>query len=250
MIRPAWLMLLVLLVPAARAEEPVRVFAAASLTDVLREAAVQWQAEGHPAPVLAFGPSSTLSVQIAAGAPADLYASADRAWMQHLAERDRLAPGTTVELLGNTLVLVAPRGREPTVRLERGFDLAAAFEGRLCTGEPGVVPAGTYAREALQHFGWWDALQSRVAGTDDVRTALSFVGRGECALGIVYETDARASEAVSVVARFPSGSHAPIVYPFARVRGARPQAQALLDWLRTPAARALFERHGFLWRAH
>jgi molybdate transport system substrate-binding protein len=233
-----------------RAQEPVRVFAAASLTDALREAAQTWSSEGQAVPTLAFGASSTLAKQIEAGAPADLFASADQSWMDHLVAADRLEPGTRVDLLGNALVLVAPKGRAIEVKLERGFDLPGAFAGRLCTGEPGVVPVGIYAQEALQYFGWWEALRTRVAGADDVRTALSFVERGECALGIVYETDARASDEVAVVARFPADSHRDIVYPFALVRGARPAARELLHWLRTaPAARAVFERQGFTWRA-
>ena len=134
--------------------------------------------------------------------------------------------------------------------MQRDFDLAAAFDGKLCTGEPGVVPAGIYAEQGLRALGWWEALQGRVVGSEDVRTALSFVERGECALGVVYETDARADDGVVVVGRFPAGTHAPIVYPFALVRGARPEAAGLLAWLRTdPAARGVFERHGFAWLA-
>jgi molybdate transport system substrate-binding protein len=232
------------------AQEPVRVFAAASLTDALRDAAQAWTAQGAPPPTLAFGASSTLAKQIEAGAPADVFASADRSWMDYLAEAGRLEPGTRVDLLGNALVLVAPKGHAIAAKLERGFDLPGAFAGRLCTGEPGVVPVGIYAQEALQYFGWWDALRGRIVGADDVRTALSFVERGECALGIVYETDARASAEVEVVARFPAASHRDIVYPFALVRGAQPAPRELLQWLRTaPAARAAFERHGFTWRA-
>lgn len=231
----------------ANAGEPVRVFAAASLADVLEDAAGAWSARRSQAtPSLAFGASSTLAKQIDAGAPADLYASADASWMDWLEQQGRIEPGTRVELLGNALVLVAPKGRGFALRLERDFDLAAAFAGKLCTGEPGAVPAGTYARQALQHFDWWEALQSRVVGAEDVRTALSFVERGECALGIVYETDARASNKVETLGRFPAGSHAAIVYPFARVRGARAGSDAFLAWLAHDAhARAIFARHGF-----
>ena len=230
----------------AAAAEPVRVFAAASLTDALQDAAAAYPAHGARSPSLAFGASSTLAKQIDAGAPADVYASADLGWMAWLVQRGRVDAGTRVDLLGNALVLVAPKGRGFAMRFERDFDLAAAFDGKLCTGEPGVVPAGTYAREALQYFDWWHALEKRVVGADDVRTALSFVERGECALGIVYATDARASRGVDVLGRFPAASHSPIVYPFALLRGARPGSAEWLDWLRTDAeARAIFERHGF-----
>lgn len=199
---------------------------------------------------MAFGASSTLAKQIDAGAPADLFASADIGWMNHLGERARLQDGSRVELLGNALVLVAPARRPVAVNMQRGFDLAASFEGKICMGEPGVVPAGIYAEQGLRALGWWDALAGRVVGAEDVRTAMSFVVRGECALGVVYATDARANDGVVVVGRFPADTHSPIVYPFALVRGARPEAASLLAWLRTdPAARAVFERHGFTWLA-
>lgn len=247
---PAWSRLVLLLAlavsGAARAEPPVRVFAAASLTNALDEIAVAWRKAGHPPPSLAYAGSAALARQIEAGVPADVFASADRAWMDHVEARGRLAPGTRVDLLGNTLVLIAPKGRRVPVRMARGFGLAGAFRGRLCTGEPGVVPAGTYAREALRSLGWWDALQARIVGTDDVRTALAFVERGECALGIVYATDARISRRVEVLGAFPAGTHAPIVYPFAALRGARPEARAFLRFVQaSPEAAAIFRRHGF-----
>ena len=243
--------LAILLCAAAHAEDAVRIHAAASLTDSLQAAARLWQEAGHPAPVLAFGASSALAKQIDAGAPADIYASADRSWMDYLEGNDRLEPGTRVDLLGNALVLVTPADRRLALRMERGFDLAAAFEGRLCTGEPGVVPVGMYAQQALTTMGWWDALRKRIVGGDDVRTALSFVERGECALGIVYATDAAGNARVAVVGRFPPESHAPIVYPFAQVRGAQPEARVFLDWLQHDrGARAAFEDRGFTWLLH
>lgn len=245
--------LLFLLLPlaCASAADPVRVFAAASLTDVLHDATTQWAAGIEPEPLLVFGASSALARQIDAGAPADVYVSADRAWMDWLETQGRVEPGSRVELLGNALVLVAPKGRGIALRIARDFDLAKAFEGKLCMGEPGVVPAGIYAQQALEHFGWWEGVKSRVVGAEDVRTALSFVERGECALGIVYATDARGSKRVETVGRFPSASHAPIVYPFALLRGAREGSARWLAWLRDdPQARAIFERHGFVVLAH
>ena len=244
----AWLvpvLLAVAIVLPARAEEPVRVFAAASLTNALEELATQWQAKGHPKPVLAFGASSTLAKQVQAGAPADLFASADTQWMDHLAKAGRIQADSRVDLLGNTLVLIAPRGRGFKAQMKPGFDLAAAFKGKLCTGEPGVVPVGIYAKQALANLGWWAPLQGRLVGTDDVRTALAFVERGECGAGIVYATDARISDRVEVVGRFRPDSHAPITYPFALTTDARPQARAFLAFLRSATAARVFRRHGF-----
>ncbi|MBU8977837.1 molybdate ABC transporter substrate-binding protein [Lysobacter sp. MMG2] len=228
------------------AEEPVRVFAAASLTNALNDIGLEWQKAGHPKPSLAYAASSALAKQIEAGAPADVFASADLTWMDYLDKRGKLQAGTRRNLLGNTLVMIVPQGRAFPVQVRRGFDLAGAFEGRLCTGEPGVVPAGIYAREAMQNLGWWDAMKNRIVGTDDVRTALAFVERGECPLGIVYATDAKISRKVDVLASFPPGSHKPIVYPFAAVEGARPQAQAFLRFVQTsPQAAAIFAKYGF-----
>ncbi|GAB3389812.1 molybdate ABC transporter substrate-binding protein [Lysobacter fragariae] len=229
----------------ARAEEPVRVFAAASLTNALEEIAGQWQRAGHPQPSLAFGASSALAKQVEAGAPADAFASADLKWMDYVAQKGRIAPASRVNLLGNTLVLIAPKGRSFKVHMRSSFDIAGAFKGKLCTGEPGVVPVGVYAKQSLEKLGWWGALEGRVVGTDDVRTALAFVERGECAAGIVYATDARISDKVEVIARFPDDSHAPIVYPFAQVKDARASTPAFLDYLRSPAAAAVFRRMGF-----
>lgn len=226
-------------------EPPVRIFAAASLTNALNEIAAQWQRAGHPAPSLAFGASSALAKQVEAGAPADVFASADLKWMEYLDQRGRIDHASRDNLLGNTLVLVAPKGKAFKARMQPGFPIAGAFNGKLCTGEPGVVPAGIYARQALEKLGWWPVLQGRIVGTDDVRTALTFVERGECGAGIVYATDARISAKVEVIAAFPVGSHAPIVYPFAQVAGARPQARAFLRYLRSAKAMAIFHRHGF-----
>ena len=230
----------------ALAEEPVRVFAAASLTNALNDIGAEWQKAGHPKPSLAYAASSALAKQIEAGAPADVFASADLTWMDYLDQRGKIAPGSRANLLGNTLVLIVPEGRSFPVTMARGFDLAGAFDGKLCTGEPGVVPVGIYAKEALQNLGWWDALRSRIVGTDDVRTALAFVERGECPLGIVYATDAKISKKVEVLAAFPEATHKPIVYPIAAVKGGRPEAQAFLRFVQSsPVAAAIFRKHGF-----
>jgi molybdate transport system substrate-binding protein len=228
------------------AEQPVRVFAAASLTNALNDVGTAWKNAGHPLPSLAYAASSALARQIDSGAPADVFASADLTWMNFLDERARIVPGSRVDLIGNELVLIAPKGRPVSVKMKQGFDLASAFTGKLCTGEPGAVPVGIYAQQSLRNLGWWDSLQGRVVGTDDARTALAFVERGECPLGIVYATDAQISDKVDVVARFPESTHEPIVYPAALVKGARADARAFLTFMTTsPEAAAIYARYGF-----
>jgi molybdate transport system substrate-binding protein len=231
----------------------VRVFAAASLTNALTALGQAWTSAGHPQPSLAFAASGTLAKQIEAGAPADLYASADEKWMDQLEMQGLIDRPSRRNLLKTTLVLIAPvaipgEAGAPgplTVPMRRDFAIATAFQGKLCTGDPDSVPAGIYAKQALVSLGWWDSLQGRIVGTDDVRAALAFVERGECALGIVYATDALVSQKVRVVARFPEDSHDPILYPFALVKGARPAARAFLDALEGPSAAALFAQYGF-----
>ena len=228
------------------AAELVRVYAAASLTDALGAIAAKWQQAGHPAPVLVFGASSTLARQIEAGASADLFASADLSWMDYLDTRGQISPQSRVDLLGNDLVLIVPKGHRFALTMAIGFDISGAFSGKLCTGEPDVVPVGRYAKQSLEYFGWWTPLAARIVGTDDARSALVFVERSECAAAIVYATDAAISDRVEILARFPSESHKPILYPFAIVKHARPGTQAFIDYLKSsPEAAAVFEHYGF-----
>lgn len=238
------------LATSAAAEDAARVYGAASLTNALTDLGTDWKAAGHPVPTLVFAASSTLAKQINAGAPADLFGSADISWMDAVEKAGKLVPGTRVDLLGNTLVLIVPKGKKFDVTMSRDFDLAAAYKGKLCTGEPGVVPVGIYAKAALASLGWWDKMEKRIVGTDDVRTALAFVERGECPLGIVYATDAAISDKVEILATFPESTHAPIVYPFALLKDARPEARALFDYLKTAPAASVFERYGFTLLAH
>lgn len=243
------LALLLLLPLVAHAQAPARIYAAASLTDALTDIAEQWRQAGHPQPVLVLAASSSLARQIERGAPADLFASADPAWMDYLAERKKIDPDSRVDLVGNELVLIAPIDQPVSVEMRHGFNLAAAFGGKLCVAEPDVVPAGTYAMQALTSLGWWEAIAPRIVGTDDVRAALAFVERGACSLGIVYATDAAISRKVTVIGRFPPESHAPIVYPLALIPGARVESRAFAGYLRTDAASAIFRRHGFVPRS-
>lgn len=235
------------------AAEPLTVFAAASLSEALRELAALWvthsAAQGYAQPRLSLAASSTLARQIEQGAQADLFFSADEPWMDYLQQRGLIDPATRLSPIGNRLVLVAPAGAGPTLELRPGTDLMALLgaAGRLATGDPAHVPAGRYAQAALQWMGQWKALAPRLARADNVRAALLLVERGEAPLGIVYATDAAASRGVRVVGTFPAASHAPISYPFAVTRRAqgKPQAHALHAFLAGPAALPVWQRHGF-----
>jgi molybdate transport system substrate-binding protein len=234
---------------AADAAVPLTVFAAASLTEALREMARLWQGRGHPAPRLSFAASSALARQIEQGAGADLFLSADEPWMNHLQQRQLIVDASRVSPIGNRLVLIAPADLPRRITLARGVDLAAELgpRGRMATGDPAHVPAGRYARAALEWLGQWDALGPRLARADNVRAALLLVERGEAPLGIVYATDAAASRRVAVLGEFPAESHPPITYPFAITRRAQAnaQARAFHGFLGAAAARATWQRFGF-----
>ncbi len=234
-------------VPVKAQDVPLTVFAAASLKDVLESAGKAYEAGGGKPVRFSFAASSALAKQIEAGAPADLFASADSQWMDYLASKNLILASSRIDLLGNDLVLVAPASSPLT-----GLDLTpAAFDkalgdGRLAVGEMKSVPAGRYAKEALERLGLLATLEPRLAQAENVRAALVLVARGEAPLGIVYATDARAEKNVKVLATFPAASHAPIIYPFAVTTTARGgQAEAFLAFLRGPAARPIFEAAGF-----
>lgn len=219
----------------------VTVYAAASLTDALGEIAKTYEASHGVKVKTSFAASGALAKQIEAGAPADLFIAADNKWMDYLDNKGKIDHDSRVNLLGNDLVLIAPKDKSFVVSFDKGFDFAAAFDGKLCTGETGSVPVGVYAKEALGKLGWWDGVKSRIVGTDDVRAALDLVGRGEC-IGIVYATDAKASNKVDVLGVFPDSLHAPIVYPAALVTQAG-DAKAFFEYLK--GAGAVFAKHGF-----
>lgn len=233
-------------IPAARAAGPV-VFAAASLKNALDEVDAAWAKQPADRASISYGASSALAKQIDEGAPADLFVSADRDWMDFLAEHHRLAADSRVELLGNRLVLIAPKTSTLALTIAPGFDLGTALgDGRLAVADVTAVPAGKYAKAALTRLGAWDAIAERTAPAENVRAALLLVARGEAPLGIVYATDAEAEPAVRVVDRFPVDSHPAIVYPAARMAAsAHPQAGAFLAFLRSEAAAAIFRKHGF-----
>jgi molybdate transport system substrate-binding protein len=240
--------------PRAQDGAPLTVFAAASLQDALRAVEPAWRAAspGNPPLRFSFAASSALARQIEQGAPADLFASADEPWMDYLQERNLIVPETRASPLANALVLVAPANAavQPLPALDRSTDLAALLgpNGRLATGDPAHVPVGRYARAALEWMGQWTAIAPRLARADNVRAALLLVERGEAPLGIVYATDARASQGVKVVGTFPVGSHPPVTYPFAVVaRRAETdgRARTLLAFLTGPDTEAVWQRFGF-----
>jgi molybdate transport system substrate-binding protein len=237
-----------LLVPLAARAQELTVFAAASLTDAMKDISVQWAKAGHQPLRMSFGSSSTLARQIEAGAPANLFASADEKWMDYLAQKNLIAADTRKDLLGNDLVLVVPADKPMHVTLGPGFDLLALLgpSGRLAVGDPAHVPVGIYAEQALKKLGWWDSISPRLARTDDVRAGLLLVEHGEAPAGIVYTTDAAASKAVMVAGTFPPDSHDPVSYPFAVTKsGDTPETRALLAFLAGPQARAVFVQRGF-----
>ncbi|MCZ8150512.1 MAG: molybdate ABC transporter substrate-binding protein [Roseomonas sp.] len=232
----------------ASAQQPVTVFAAASLTDALRALGQDWAARGNTAPRFSFAASSALARQIGQGAPADLFLSADEAWMDYLSDRNLIEGDTRHSPIGNALVLIAPSDRARQVALGRGVDLLALAEGgRIAVGDPAHVPAGRYAQAALEWLGQWQAAAPRLARAENVRAALLLVERGEAPLGIVYATDAAASRGVAVIGTFPAESHRPITYPFAVTRrvAANRDARALHAFLTGPAAAVTWQRFGF-----
>jgi molybdate transport system substrate-binding protein len=233
----------------ARAEEPVTVFAAASMTDVLNRLGERYQAQTGTPIRFAFASSSTLARQIEAGAPADIFVSANVTWMDALRAKGLIDEASLVTPIGNALVLIAPaEAKRDYVIMEPGVDLAGMLgaDGRLAVGEPSSVPAGIYARQALESLGAWDDVADRLAPAADVRAALALVARGEAPFGIVYATDAVVSADVDIVGRFPPQSHDPILYPFAIVAGRDSDAvRQVFDFLTGPDAGPVYESYGF-----
>ncbi|MBV9569219.1 MAG: molybdate ABC transporter substrate-binding protein [Hyphomicrobiales bacterium] len=223
----------------------ITVFAAASLQDALNGAAKTFTATSGIAVKFSFDASSTLARQVEAGAPADLFASADLDWMDQLAARHLVEH--RINLLSNQLVVVAPKDAPiTTLALDAPSIEAALGDGRLITGAVDTVPVGRYAKAALEKLGLWAALHGRIAPADNVRAALAYVARGEAPLGIVYATDAAAEPKVKIVASFPADSHPPIVYPFAVVSGGKTDnAARFLAFLQGPEARRIFMAQGF-----
>ena len=240
----------VLPVVVARADDStITVFAAASLKESMDEAATAFQRGTGQSLRVSYAASSALARQIEQGAPADVFVSADLEWMDYLQQRKLIDPATRGNLLGNALVLVAPKsGTARSTTLRKGSDLRPLLgaDGRIAVALTDSVPAGKYAKAAFTSLGMWPQLQTRLAEAENVRAALLLVARGEAPLGVVYASDAQAEPAVRVLATFPDDSHPPIIYPVARIAGSKqPQAAAFVAWLHTPVAQAIFRRHGF-----
>lgn len=233
--------------PAAAQQTGPLVFAAASLTNALGAINSQWEKETGKKAVFSFAASSALAKQMEAGAPADIFISADLDWMAYAADKGLIRKDSEVRLLGNRLVLVAPKDSTVTASITQGFDLAALLgDGRLAVGAVESVPAGKYAKASLQALGSWDGVKDKLAQAESVRAALALVARAEAPLGIVYETDAVAETAVRIVAAFPDDSHPPIVYPAAITSAStNPDTAAFFAFLRTPAAGKVFKAAGF-----
>jgi molybdate transport system substrate-binding protein len=234
-------------VPAAAQEKTITAFAAASLKNALDDINAAFTRRTGIKVVASYGASSALARQIEQGAPADVFVSADLDWMDYASQRKAIRDDSRVHLLGNRLVLIAPKdSKVGPVTIGPGFDLSKfAGDGRVATADVRAVPVGKYAKAALEKLGAWTAAEPKLAMTENVRVALALVARGEAPLGIVYETDARVEPNVKIVGHFPEDSHPPIVYPVALTVNARPEAAAYLSFLRSTASKAVFERYGF-----
>ena len=233
--------------PAAAQDKTITVFAAASMKNALDDIDAAYTAKTGVKVTVSYATSSALAKQIEQGAPADVFISADTDWMDYATSRKSINEPTRVNLLGNSIVLIAPKdSRVDNVSIGQGFDLAKlAGDGRIATGDVKSVPVGKYARAALEKLGSWQAAEPKFAMAESVRAALTLVARGEAALGIVYSTDARVEPGVKVVGTFPADSHPAIIYPVAATATAKPGTADYLAFLRSTAAKHILEKYGF-----
>ncbi len=220
-------------------------FAAASTIDAVTALAEAFERQKGVEVVCNFAASSVLARQIEAGAPCDVFLSADADWMDHLEKLGLIETGSRRDVASNELVLIAPAGRRFEAKMEPGFAIENAFAGRLAVGDPDHVPAGRYTKQALKSLGWWGRLEGRLVPAMDVRAALRLVELGEADAGIVYASDASASRRVEVIGKFPKDSHDPIRYPAALCRGASAEGRAWLAFLSGPGGQRVFADHGF-----
>ena len=233
---------------SAAAQDSITVFAAASLKNALDDVDTAFTKATGVKIVASYEASSSLAKQIEAGAPADVFISADLRWMDYVAGKKLIKADTRVNLLGNRLVLIAPKDSKlDHVAIGQGFDIAKlAGDGHIAVADVKAVPAGLYAKAALEKLGAWTAAEPKLAQAVNVRATLAFVARAETPLGIVYETDAKIEPKVKIVGYFPNGSYAPVTYPVAATASSKNAAVGkYLDFLRTPAAKAIFEKYGF-----
>src|SRR5580692_3716596 len=233
--------------PAFAQEKGLTVFAAASMKNALDDIDAAYTAKSGVKVVASYAASSVLAKQIDQGAPADIFLSADTDWMDYATQHKTIKPETRTNLLGNSIVLIAPKDSSiDRVVIAPGFDLAKlAGQGRIATGDVNSVPVGKYAKAALEKLGAWDAAAPKFAMAESVRAALTLVARQEAVLGIVYSTDARVEPGVKIVGTFPADSHPPVIYPVAATTTAKTEAKDYLAFLRSSAAKAIFEKYGF-----
>jgi molybdate transport system substrate-binding protein len=233
--------------PAFAQDNSLTVFAAASLKNALDDIDAAYTAKTGVKVVASYAASSALAKQIEQGAPADIFASADTDWMDYAIDKKTINESTRVNLLGNSMVLIAPKDSKiANVKIEPGFDLAKlAGDGKIATADVKSVPVGKYAKASLEKLGAWSAAEPKFAMTENVRAALALVARGEAVLGIVYSTDAKVEPGVKIVGTFPADSHPAIIYPVATTATAKAQAADYLAFLRSSAAKTVFEKYGF-----
>jgi molybdate transport system substrate-binding protein len=233
--------------PALAQDKTLTVFAAASMKNALDDIDTAYTAKTGVKIVASYGASSALAKQIEQGAPADIFASADTDWMDYAAAKKTINEPTRVNLLGNTIVLIAPKdSKVDNVTIGQGFDLSKlAGDGKIATGDVKAVPIGKYAKASLEKLGAWSAAEPKFAMAESVRAALTLVSRGEAALGIVYSTDAKVDPGVKIVGTFPADSHPAIIYPVAATTTAKAEAADYLAFLRSTAAKTSFEKYGF-----
>ena len=229
------------------ARETITVFAAASMKNALDDANAAFTKATGVKVTASYAASSALAKQIEAGAPADVFVSADMQWMDYVAQKNLIKADTRANLLGNKLVLIAPlESKLDKVPIGQGFDLAKlAGDGRIAVADVKAVPAGLYAKAALEKLGAWAAAEPKLAMAENVRATLSFVARGETPAGIVYATDAKVEPKVKIVGVFPDGSHPPVIYPVAATATAKADAGKYLNFLRGSEAKTIFEKYGF-----
>lgn len=232
---------------AAVQDKTLTVFAAASMKNALDEANAAYTAKTGIKVVSSYAASSALAKQLEQGAPADIFISADTDWMDYSVGKKTISDSSRVNLLGNKIVLIAPKDSKlADVRIGPGFDLAKlAGDGKIATGDVKAVPVGKYAKAALEKLGSWQAAESKFAMAESVRAALALVARGEANLGIVYETDAKVEPGVKIIGAFPADSHPAIIYPVAATASAKADATPYLAFLRSAAAKSIFEKYGF-----
>lgn len=228
----------------AVAADAITVYAAASLTNAVNELDAIYEQKNKTEVKTSYAGSSTLAKQIEAGAPADVFMSADVQWMDYLQNKQLVAPTDRINLLGNRLVVITPKDRPIKLKMDKSFDPTTAIQGKLCTGDTKSVPVGKYAKQALTSLGWWDKVQPRLVETEDVRAALNFVARGECQVGIVYATDAAISKDVVVAGIFPENTHPPIIYPVGLTKK-NADSIKFYKFLQSGQAKTIFKKYGF-----